>query len=282
MAYTAKTLDAMSGGDSVAVDRIAGRDYQILKIVVGGEGTATEISATTGLPVDGSNFTQPISAASLPLPTGAASETTLSALNGKVTACNTGAVTISAALPAGTNNIGTVDTATPTNGATELSQAIQTASGATETAIKMIGIRADALSAGGKATADGQWVPFLFDDRGRLWIVNEADTSHYQSVGTLTAVKTAAGTIKTINCQNVNAAAAYLQVFNLATGSVTLGTTTPTNQFIIPGNTAGSGFAIDLGDGYSYSTAISIAVTTTAGGSTLITSGEVMTNIGYQ
>ena len=45
------------------------------------------------------------------LPTGAATETTLSALNGKVTACNTGAITISTALPAGTNNIGDVDVA---------------------------------------------------------------------------------------------------------------------------------------------------------------------------
>jgi hypothetical protein len=43
------------------------------------------------------------------LPTGAATETTLSTLNGKVTACNTGAVTISTALPAGTNTIGKVD-----------------------------------------------------------------------------------------------------------------------------------------------------------------------------
>ena len=42
------------------------------------------------------------------LPTGAATETTLSALNAKVTAVNTGAVTISSALPAGTNTIGYV------------------------------------------------------------------------------------------------------------------------------------------------------------------------------
>jgi hypothetical protein len=44
--------------------------------------------------------------------TGFATEATLSTLNGKVTACNTGAVTISAALPAGNNNIGDVDVAT--------------------------------------------------------------------------------------------------------------------------------------------------------------------------
>lgn len=44
----------------------------------------------------------PISAASLPLPSGAATEATLSTLNGKVTACNTGAVVVSSsALPTG-------------------------------------------------------------------------------------------------------------------------------------------------------------------------------------
>lgn len=70
--------------------------------------------------------TQPISASSLPLPTGAATEATLSSLNGKVTACDTGAVTISAALPAGTNNIGDVDIASsvlPTGAATEVTLA---------------------------------------------------------------------------------------------------------------------------------------------------------------
>jgi hypothetical protein len=46
------------------------------------------------------------------LPTGAATEATLSSLNGKVTAVNTGAVTISSALPTGTNNIGDVDVLT--------------------------------------------------------------------------------------------------------------------------------------------------------------------------
>lgn len=51
--------------------------------------------------------TTAISAVSLPLPAGAATETTLAALNTKVTAVNTGAVTISAALPTGANTIGT-------------------------------------------------------------------------------------------------------------------------------------------------------------------------------
>lgn len=46
--------------------------------------------------------TQPVSLAACPLPSGASTEATLSTLNGKVTACNTGAVTVAAsALPSG-------------------------------------------------------------------------------------------------------------------------------------------------------------------------------------
>lgn len=46
------------------------------------------------VPVDGSGVTQPVSAASLPLPTGAATETTLSALNTKVPAAVGGRVPV--------------------------------------------------------------------------------------------------------------------------------------------------------------------------------------------
>jgi hypothetical protein len=78
--------------------------------------TKTPALVAGRVPVDGSGVTQPVSAASLPLPTGAATEatlaalaaedfatqTTLAALNAKVTACNTGAVVVSSsALPTG-------------------------------------------------------------------------------------------------------------------------------------------------------------------------------------
>lgn len=63
------------------------------------------------VPVDGSGVTQPVSAASLPLPTGAATEATLSTLNGKVTACDTGAVVVSSsALPSGASTEAKQDT----------------------------------------------------------------------------------------------------------------------------------------------------------------------------
>jgi len=74
-------------------------------------GAATEVtlSALNGK-VTACN-TGAVTISSSALPAGAATEATLSALNGKVTACDTGSVTISTALPAGNNNIGDVDLA---------------------------------------------------------------------------------------------------------------------------------------------------------------------------
>jgi hypothetical protein len=66
------TLNAGSGGDTIASDDIAGVKHQRVKVQFGADGSATDVSAGAPLPVDGSGVTQPISAASLPLPTGAA------------------------------------------------------------------------------------------------------------------------------------------------------------------------------------------------------------------
>lgn len=65
--------------------------------------------ASGRVPVDGSGVTQPVSAAALPLPSGASTaarqdttNTTLSSIDGKITAVNTGAVVVSSsALPSG-------------------------------------------------------------------------------------------------------------------------------------------------------------------------------------
>jgi len=71
---------------------------------------------------------------------GVATETTLAALNTKVTACNTGAVTVSAALPAGTKIIGKVgiDQTTPST-TNAISFQKPTTSGLTEAKIDFAG-----------------------------------------------------------------------------------------------------------------------------------------------
>lgn len=108
------TLNPGSGGAPCATDDVGGIQHQRVKVEYGEDGFATDVSLTNPLPVlnqagdnaigrvkitdgtdvaqvsaggailtDASATTQPVSAASLPLPAGAATESTLSALNTK-------------------------------------------------------------------------------------------------------------------------------------------------------------------------------------------------------
>lgn len=84
---------------------------------------------------------------------------------------------------------------------------------------------------------------------------------------TAVAVKTSAGTVSFIGVSNNGAAAAlcYLHFYDVAQGSVTVGTTTPTISIAVGGATAQN---IPLSIPIQFSTAITVAATTTAGGST--------------
>lgn len=98
------------------------------------------------------------------------------------------------------------------------------------------------------------------------------------AVTTATNVSTACrGKLHSFQAYNVNTADAFLQVFNIAAASVTLGTTVPIQSFLIPrGNGTDRGGAgenfnpegLDL-DG----SVISIAATTTETGLTTVTTG---------
>ena len=132
---TQYAVDAALGATPTGTLAVAIRDDALAALTpVEGDAIGLRVDANGALwvipsgtvTVDGSGVTQPVSAASLPLPTGASTEATLSTLNGKVTACNTGAVVLSSgtvttvssvtaianALPAGDNNIGNVDIVT--------------------------------------------------------------------------------------------------------------------------------------------------------------------------
>lgn len=116
------TLPAATGTFIAATDEVTSRHFQKVKLAFGADGTATDLSAADPLPVTVGNFpssqavtgtfwqatqpvsgtvgvsgsvavtgtfwqaTQPVSAASLPLPTGAATETTLATIAGAVKA----------------------------------------------------------------------------------------------------------------------------------------------------------------------------------------------------
>lgn len=142
--------------------------------------TIQGIASMTAVKVDGSAVTQPVSAASLPLPTGAATEATLSTLDGKVTACNTGAVTISAALPAGTNaigklaansgvDIGDVDVTSVIagTGATNLGKAEDAGHSTGDTGVFALAVRKDTLTTAITNT-DADYSQISVDDLGRV------------------------------------------------------------------------------------------------------------------
>jgi hypothetical protein len=94
-------------GAQIAADEIAGVLYQRAKLTFGIDGEAADVSAINPLPVSVTG-TQPISAASLPLPSGASTESTLAAikvvadqinadidaLNAKTISANTDSVTL--------------------------------------------------------------------------------------------------------------------------------------------------------------------------------------------
>lgn len=93
---------------------------------------------------------------------------------------------------------------------------------------------------------------------------------------TVTAVKASAGKLGGYVIGNPNASAIYIQVFNKAVGSVTLGTTVPDMVFLIPGAANGAGANVEFTQGIPLGTAITVAVTTTPTGSTAPGTGAVV------
>lgn len=82
---------------------------------------------------------------------------------------------------------------------------------------------------------------------------------------TATSAKSSPGQLYGWFIYNSNSSVAYVQFFDLATGSVTLGTTSPKFSIGIP---AGSGANVFSDTGLAFATAITYACTTTRSGST--------------
>lgn len=101
--------------------------------------------------------------------------------------------------------------------------------------------------------------------------------SNQALTNTVTAVKTSAARMHQYDFYNPNATGVWIQLFNLATGSVTLGTTAPTRTIYLPA-TSGRDWSSSFSD--SWSTALTIACTTTNTGSTA-PSSAIQAYIGY-
>ena len=156
-----------------------------------------------------------------------------------------GSVSLAAAIPAGTNNIGDVDIAS-------------------------------ALPTGTNTIGNVGVVPRTTGGATPYKLVSAASTN-------ATSLKASAGQVFMITASNVNAAACYLKFYNKASAP-TVGTDTPILTFIIPGNTAGAGTNIPVpACGIAFDTGIAFATTVEAtdAGTTGVAADEVVINIAY-
>lgn len=96
-------------------------------------------------------------------------------------------------------------------------------------------------------------------------------------------VKAAAGVVTSIMCFNILATPVYINLFDLASGSITLGTTSANYKFMCPGNTAGAGFVVPLPWAVSFATGINYSVSGAIGltDNTAITASSVIVNVGF-
>jgi len=84
---------------------------------------------------------------------------------------------------------------------------------------------------------------------------------------TVVEVKATAGTLHGVHAVNPNADDAYIQLFDSAAGAVTLGTDTPSQSYLVPGLGA---YDFESTRGREFTTAISVAATTTPTGATAL------------
>ena len=101
---------------------------------------------------------------------------------------------------------------------------------------------------------------------------------------TAVAIKSGAGTVYAIQAFNTTAAPLFLQLFDVAQGSVTVGTTTPDQQYVIPGNadSDGAGFTFNVPQGKAFGTAITAACSTDSEGNSAPGAGACIINIDYK
>lgn len=182
-----------------------------------------------------------------------ATEATLSTLNGKVTACNTGAVTISAALPAGTNGIGKLTA----NSGVDIGDVDVTSIAAGNNNIGDV----DAIQSGTWTVQPGNTAnttAWLVSPRpattGGLSITRNIDLDE-----TDVAVKGSAGQLYGYFIYNNAASTRFVKLYNATTANVTVGSTTPVMTIPIP---AGSAANVEFSMGIAFSTAITAACLT--------------------
>lgn len=266
------TLNPGSAGATIAADEIGGVQHQRVKVQHGADGAATDVSAASPLPAVVTN------AGTFAVQVDGAALTALQLIDDAIY----------------------VDDADWSDGASKhlLVGGLYQSSPQTITDGDVGPIQVDengnvrtvvatALPAG--TNAIGKLAPNSGVDIGDVGLSGartSGGTTFYRNVDvdeTEDAVKASAGQVYWVHAMNLSNAVLYLHFYNAGTGSVTVGTTTPDLTFALAtqGDTNGAGFTLSVPNGIAFGTAITIAATTTIGGSTGPGANEVIVNLGY-
>lgn len=217
----ADNIDVTPGtGKTVATDDVSGVQYQRVKIDIGGDGVSTPVTdiatsakqdtGNTSLSNIDTNAGSTTDAVATAGGTGSVSaklrrvttdldavKTSVASIDGKVTAVNTGSVTIGAALPAGTNAIGKlaansgvdigdvdVTSVVPGTSATSLGKAEDAAHSSGDTGVMALGVRNDSMA--DLAGTDGDYTALATTSSGRVQTTRTAHSNMVRGNATVT------------------------------------------------------------------------------------------------
>jgi hypothetical protein len=208
---------------------------------------------------NGSESVQPVSATSLPLPIGAATETTLGTRATEAT-LGTRALEAGGNLEAAATSLQKLDNWDESNRAK----------------VNLIPGQTGIVGGTGATAANSPRVTLASGD-GATWhsLISAASTN-------ATNVKNSAGTLYVISVTNTNPAVRYIRFYNLSSAPTCSSATGIAGRFAIPGDATGAGHVINLGPfGIAFSTGISYCLTTGSGDTdnNAVAAGEVLVNL---
>lgn len=260
--------------------------------------TIQGIASMTAVKVDGSGVTQPVSgtvtanagtgtmavsAASLPLPSGAATSAKQPALGTAGTA-STDVISVQGIASMTALKVDGSGVTQP------VSWSGQTVSITANSSVNVAQMNGVATTMGNGTSGTGvQRVTIASDSTGILQTVPGTTggclIQRVLSAATTnaTSVKASAGQVYGMYAHNINASPRFLKLYNKAS-SPTVGTDTPVMTLPIPGNANGAGFVLPLDNGVTFSTGIALAITgaVTDADTTAIAANDVVVNLFYK
>lgn len=189
MAFDPIILNLGTGGDSTQADKIGSVKYQVIKIAVGAEGSATLIGNSNPIPVSDAGGSLTVDG-SVTVVDGGGSITVdgTVAVSGTVTVDGSGVTQP----VSGTVAVSSISTSvTPGTAAGNLGKAEDAAHSSGDTGVAILGVRRDTVvSSGG---TDGDYSTLNLDANGRLYVTATVDAALPAGSNTIGAVTQASG-----------------------------------------------------------------------------------------